>query len=151
VVAVAGTGAQRSAWWAVRAGQAEWTAARRSGVKLDVTVPLGRLSEFVRTVRGRVQAEVADAQVWMFGHAGDGNVHVNITGLAGSDAEGRCADVVLSYVIELGGSISAEHGIGRLKRGWLERQRGATAVAAMRAIKDGLDPHGLLQPGVLFP
>ena len=74
---------------------------------------------------------------------------MNIVGPAADDD--RPVDAVLDLVLELGGSVSAEHGIGMAKRAWLVRQRGEAAVAAMRAIKAALDPDGILNPRVLLP
>ena len=79
---------------------------------------------------------------------GDGNVHVNVVGPPADDEE--VDDLVLGLVVERGGSISAEHGIGTLKARWLDRDRSAGEVAAMRAVKGALDPDGILNPGVLF-
>jgi FAD/FMN-containing dehydrogenase len=113
--------------------------------KLDVTVPLGRLAAFERAVL----AAVGDrAGVYLFGHLGDGNVHVNLVGPAPDDE--TLDDVVLQLVVDHAGSISAEHGIGRAKRRWLTRVRGDADVDAMRAIKRALDPDGILNPGVLL-
>ena len=97
--------------------------------KLDVTLPARALAAFVRDGRTRVQTRSCpDAAVWLFGHAGDGNVHVNVTGVAPDDD--RVNDVVLGLVASLHGSISAEHGIGTAKR----------AYASARAQRDG-DRH----------
>ena len=85
----------------------------------------------------------------VYGHLADGNLHVNIVGPPPDDD--RPVDAVLDLVLELGGSVSAEHGIGTAKREWLVRQRGEAAVAAMRAIKAALDPDGILNPRVLLP
>ena len=85
----------------------------------------------------------------VYGHLADGNLHVNIVGPAADDD--RPVDAVLELVLRLGGSVSAEHGIGVAKRGWLVRQRGEAAVAAMGAVKAALDPDGVLNPGVLLP
>jgi FAD/FMN-containing dehydrogenase len=89
------------------------------------------------------------ATLLLFGHVGDGNVHVNVVGPPADDDE--VDDVVLGLVVERGGSISAEHGIGTLKRRWLARDRSPGEVAAMAAIKRALDPDGILNPGVLLP
>ncbi len=110
-------------------------------VKLDVGVPLARLAEFLEAV-----PEVCGtADPYLFGHLGDGNVHVNLVGDA-PDEEG-----VVGMVLALGGTISAEHGVGVAKARWLELARGPKEVAAMRAIKDALDPGGILNPGVVLP
>ena len=87
----------------------------------------------------------------MFGHLGDGNVHVNILGADGNEPNEGVDDVVLNYVAQLGGSISAEHGIGTAKREFLHLNRSRAELAAFRAIKNGLDPRGVLNPNVLLP
>ena len=84
----------------------------------------------------------------MYGHICEGNLHL---GIVGPDPEDESVDdAVLRLTIELGGSISAEHGIGAAKVAWLEADRGAADVAAMRAIKRALDPGWMLNPGVLL-
>jgi FAD/FMN-containing dehydrogenase len=134
--------------WAYRERHTEAinVAGPRPPHKLDVTVPLGRLADLERAVR----ATVADrADVYLFGHLGDGNVHVNLVGPEPGDE--ALDDEILELVVGLGGGISAEHGVGRAKRRWLHRARDAADVSAMRAIKRALDPAGLLNPGVLLP
>jgi FAD/FMN-containing dehydrogenase len=117
--------------------------------KLDVTLPLSGLAAFVDEVPALVASLEPSAQVWLFGHVGDGNVHVNVTGLA-PDAD-AVDDAVLRHVADCGGSISAEHGIGYLKRRWLGLARSPEEIAAFRAIKTALDPRGTLNPHVLLP
>lgn len=116
--------------------------------KLDVTVPLARWPEFVGRVRGLAGTR-PEARLWLFGHAGDGNLHVNLTGLPPDDDS--LDEEVVAVVAELGGSISAEHGIGRAKRAWLHLNRSPAEIATFRAIKAALDPAGILNPGVLLP
>jgi len=118
-------------------------------LKLDITVPLDVLGSFVSTVRRRVAAVAPSAKVWLFGHAGDGNLHVNVTGVDPDDD--RVTNAVLECVAELHGSISAEHGIGTAKRRWLHLVRSPEEIATMRAIKGALDPKGTLNPHVLLP
>jgi FAD/FMN-containing dehydrogenase len=89
------------------------------------------------------------ATTLLYGHVGDGNIHVNVVGPDPDDH--AVDDSVLGLVVDLGGSISAEHGIGVAKRAWLARNRSAAEVAAMRAIKRALDPEGIMNPGVLLP
>jgi FAD/FMN-containing dehydrogenase len=96
-----------------------------------------------------VRAVQPSAQVWLFGHAGDGNVHVNVTGVAPDDE--RVTDVVLRHVAELQGSISAEHGIGTAKRAYIDLVRSDAELATYRAIKAALDPNNILNPHVLLP
>jgi FAD/FMN-containing dehydrogenase len=116
--------------------------------KLDVTLPLSRMAEFERRVRNAVREAVPGASAILFGHLGDGNLHVNVLGPADDDE--RADDAVLRLVASLGGSISAEHGIGIAKAPWLHLTRSPADIAAMRAIKQALDPRGILNPGVIF-
>ncbi len=139
--------AGRQALWALREGHPEAINAVGVPHKLDVGVPLDRLAQFVERVPEVATAAGAE-RVILFGHLGDGNVHVN---LLGADPEDRAVDdAVLGLVLDCGGTISAEHGIGVAKAAWLERARGPVEVAAMRAIKRALDPDGLLNPGVVL-
>lgn len=115
-------------------------------VKLDVTLPAGQLARFVVDVGSVVPP---GAQVWLFGHVADGNVHVNVTGVDATDES--VDDVILRLVAERGGSISAEHGIGHAKKRWLHLMRSESELAAMRSIKAALDPAGILNPNALLP
>jgi FAD/FMN-containing dehydrogenase len=117
--------------------------------KLDVTLPAGELARFCADVEARVAAARPEATTLLFGHVGDGNVHVNVVGPPADDD--AVDDLVLGLVVERGGSISAEHGIGTLKRRWLARDRSPDEVATMAAVKAALDPDGILNPGVLLP
>ncbi|MEA2125150.1 MAG: hypothetical protein QOI80_1932 [Solirubrobacteraceae bacterium] len=139
-VSIADDTASRERLWAMREGIPEFVQAQGVPVKLDVGVPLPRLGEFLASV----PAVCGDATPYLFGHLGDGNVHVNLVGDA-PDEEG-----VLGLVLSLGGTISAEHGVGVAKTAWLERSVGAEAYAAMRALKRALDPAGILNPGVIL-
>jgi FAD/FMN-containing dehydrogenase len=146
-IAVAQDAARAAALWAYRE---EHTAAINTigpPHKLDVTLPLGHLAEFVERVPAVVDEAAPRAATWLFGHVGDGNVHVNITGASDDEVDGA----VLELVAALGGSISAEHGIGTAKRPWLHLNRTPSELAAFRAIKGALDPVGILNPNVLLP
>ena len=140
---------QRAALWRYREAHTEAINAAGIPHKLDVTLPLGRLAEFEATVRGEVVAVAPGAMPVLFGHLGDGNLHVNVLGLDPEDE--RATDTILRLVAGFGGSISAEHGIGVAKVPWLKLTRSAEDIAAMRAIKRALDPQGLFNPGVIFP
>lgn len=140
--------ATRRRLWDLRERQTESVGAAGVPHKLDVAVPVGRLGELALRVPQVVQEIAPGARTILYGHICDGNLHVNILG-PGPDDE-AVDDAVLRLVIELGGSISAEHGIGIAKTRWLEADRGAADVAAMRAIKQALDPRGILNPGVLL-
>jgi FAD/FMN-containing dehydrogenase len=139
----------RAALWRYREAHTESIGRLGPVHKLDVTLPLGTLASFLGDVTPTVHALRPDAAVWLFGHAGDGNVHVNITGTAPDDHD--VDEVVLELVAARGGSISAEHGIGRAKLPFLHLNRTAADIAAMRAVKGALDPAGILNPGVLLP
>jgi FAD/FMN-containing dehydrogenase len=138
----------RERLWAYRERQSE--AIARVGVphKLDVTLPLARLGVFAAEVPAVVAALWPHARCHLFGHLGDGNLHVNITGVPPDDK--RVDEAVLRLVVGHGGSISAEHGVGRAKAGWLALQRSPAELAVMRAVKQALDPRGILNPGVLL-
>jgi FAD/FMN-containing dehydrogenase len=116
--------------------------------KLDVTLPAHAMGQFVAEVPNRVMRAAPEATTWLFGHAADGNLHVNVTGV--DPADDAVDDAVLRLVAELHGSISAEHGIGTAKRRWLSLVRSHHEIAAMQAIKRALDPREILNPRVLF-
>jgi FAD/FMN-containing dehydrogenase len=117
--------------------------------KLDVTLPLARLADFESAVRQRVEEVAPGSIAILWGHVGDGNLHVNVVGPDPDDDKVDFA--VLETVTAMGGSISAEHGIGRAKRPWLALSRSPSEIDAMRAVKAALDPKGILNPGVLIP
>ena len=146
--AMATDAAGRHRLWQLRERHTEAVNAEGVPHKLDVSVPLSRYAEMVERAPEVVVAANAGARTYVYGHVGDGNVHVNILGPAPEDE--AVDDAVLALVLELGGSVSAEHGIGVAKVDWLVRDRGRDAVAAMRAIKRAWDPAGILNPGVLF-
>ena len=148
-VAVAGDERSARALWRYREGHTEAINLLGAPHKLDVTLPVDELAGFVPDVRARVEQVAPGAQSWLFGHAADGNLHVNVTGVAPDDD--RITDAVLQLVAERRGSISAEHGIGSAKRAWLSLVRTPTEIHAMRAVKKALDPHDVLNPNVLFP
>ena len=135
--------------WRWREAHPEAAATHGVVHKADVTVPLAAMAEFVDEVGGAIQRVAPDASTLLYGHLADGNLHVNTTGPAADDD--RPMHAVFELVLQLGGSVSAEHGIGVAKRAWLVRQRGEEAVAAMVALKRALDPDGVLNPGVLLP
>ncbi len=147
-VAVARDPARRAALWRYRE---EHTAAINTvGIphKFDVTVPIAALAEFMAAVPAVVRELEPGALTWQFGHVGDGNIHVNVTGAA-PDAD-SLDEQVYRYVVACGGSISAEHGIGTAKAKWLGLNRTDGELATMRAIKRALDPATIMNPGVLL-
>jgi FAD/FMN-containing dehydrogenase len=145
-VGLDGPGRQRL--WAYRERHTE--AVNSLGVphKMDVTLPIGKLARFETEVREVVGRAAPSSTLFLWGHVGDGNLHVNVVGPDPDD--NAVDDAVLQLVAHFGGSISAEHGIGRAKAGWLSLTRSTAEIEAMRAIKRALDPSGFLNPGVLF-
>jgi FAD/FMN-containing dehydrogenase len=148
-VVVATDPSRRAALWRYREAHTEAINTLGPPHKLDVALPFRSLAEFIDRVPETVQAIAPAARTWLFGHAGDGNVHVNVSGLRPDDD--RVDDGVLRMVGEFGGSISAEHGIGAAKRRWLHLSRTTEEISAFRALKRALDPDGVLNPNVLLP
>lgn len=147
--ALAGDGPRLRALWERRELATETLAAVGPPRKLDVSLPLGALDRFVRRAESEVAAAEPDAELHVFGHLLDGNLHCNMVGVRG-DGD-RLDGALLELAVSMGGSIGAEHGVGRAKRRWLPLVRSASEIAAFRAIKAALDPAGILNPGVLFP
>ena len=143
---VLAVGAQRDLLYRIRDHITIAIGARGLPLKLDVAVPVQHLDRLVRRVRSAVPH---GAELVIFGHLAEGNLHVNVLGAGESAAALR--EHVLTAAIDLGGTISAEHGIGVAKADWLERLKGPAAYAALRAVKQALDPTNMLNPGVLFP
>ena len=143
--------AEARRFWAVREGL-EMDAAMPGLINLDVSLTTGRLDDFARACRVALLARFPGAHVSFYGHVADSNVHVAVHVPGASDAEVHEVDAIAYGVVrDFGGSISAEHGIGTLKRDWLGYSRSPAELAAMRAIKAALDPKGLLNPGKVLP
>ena len=147
--AVAGDAAGRHRLWAYREGHTEAINAEGVPVKLDIAVPLAVFPAVARSLPAVVAGAAPAARTVLFGHVNEGNLHVNV--LDAADRAEAVSDAVLRHVAAHGGSISAEHGVGRAKLAWLDLSRSPTEIAAMRAIKRALDPRGLFNPGVLLP
>ena len=116
--------------------------------KFDVTVAVSDLPNFIVKTRQRIFETNADWSVFIFGHAADGNMHVNVLGPSATDE--LVDEVVLQVVAEFKGSISAEHGIGSAKKKWLSLSRSQNEIAMMKAIKGAIDPQGMMNPNTLF-
>jgi len=150
---LAASDTQRAALWRLRESQPE--AQQRAGatVKNDISVPLSRIPALIEQAGAACRAVVPGVRIVPFGHLGDGNIHFNLVQPEGEDAALFLtqADALMHAVSEvarsLGGSFSAEHGIGQLKTGLLEEWRGGVELDMMRAIKQALDPLGTLNPG----
>jgi len=144
--AVATDGQSRARLWALRERHPDLVA--RLGVphKLDVAVPVAALADFEVAVRSALAG--VDATVVLYGHVGDGSLHVNVA--TPEPGAGEIEDAVFGVVAGFGGTISAEHGIGTDKLRWLGCTRSPEEIAVMRAVKTALDPVGVLNPGVLL-
>jgi FAD/FMN-containing dehydrogenase len=145
---VADDSASRARLWQFRETHTEAIAAQGVPHKMDVGVPLSRLGEFATRVPTVVEEAAPGARTIVFGHLGDGNVHVNVLG---PDPDDERVDVaVLELAAACGGTISAEHGIGVAKAAHLHLTRSEAELQAMRAIKKALDPQNLLNPGAVL-
>ena len=145
---VMATGPQRDELFRIRDHVTIAISALGTPVKLDVAVPLHQLDELVRRV-DRVAATTNTCPI-VFGHLAEGNLHVNLLNARDARDAADITTTILGAAIELGGTISAEHGVGIAKVAWLEQVKGTASVAALRAVKRALDPEGLFNPGVLW-
>ena len=157
-VVVTGNELQARALWQLREAIPLAQGVEGLNIKHDIGVPLSSLADFVDAADSALEAVVPGARHITFGHLGDGNLHYNLQAPDGDQAadflaahEPAANRCVYDVVARFGGTFSAEHGIGRLKRGELGERTSAPALAMMRAIKSALDPHGLLNPGVMLP
>ncbi len=151
--AIAASEAQREQFWGMRHILSEVQSREGGSIKHDVSVPVAAVPAFIDAATAAVEALIPGARVIAFGHLGDGNIHFNVSQpvggdkaafLAGWDAVNECVHAI---VAEFSGSISAEHGIGRMKRDLLPRFKDPVALAVMRQLKATLDPNGILNPG----
>jgi FAD/FMN-containing dehydrogenase len=154
---VAASQAQAEAFWRLRDSISEAERAEGPTMAHDISVPVDAMPDFMLRAARLVEAAFPGVHASAFGHLGDGNVHFHVNAPRGVDAERWRAEIgesashmVYDLVVAAGGSISAEHGIGQMKRGELARLSSPARMAALRAIKTGLDPHGLMNPGKLL-
>ncbi|WP_144631875.1 FAD-binding oxidoreductase [Bordetella genomosp. 13] len=154
--AVSASLAQVQALWKLREEISEAQRADGPHLKHDVSLPIERIPEFMVSAEARVRAVSADLRPFIFGHFGDGNLHYNLSRPAGAPADwaaregAAITDVVLDEVNRYGGSISAEHGIGQLKREHFLHSKDPLELRVMRDIKRVLDPKGIMNPGKLL-
>ncbi|GLK76202.1 D-2-hydroxyacid dehydrogenase [Methylopila jiangsuensis] len=154
--AIAASGEQAQAFWRIRHGLSEVQGHEGGSIKHDVSVPLSSVAEFVTEATAAVADHAPDARVVAFGHIGDGNIHFNVSQPVGADKAAYLAGwdamnrVVHAVVARYGGSVAAEHGVGRLKRGLLAEVKSDVELDLMRAVKRALDPKGLLNPGAIL-
>jgi FAD/FMN-containing dehydrogenase len=144
---------QRNAFWKLRETVPEAQRSAGGSLKHDISVPVASLPAFIERGAALAAAVAPEGYLVAYGHAGDGNLHFNLNQRPGADREAFLSRepalkrAVHDLVAETGGSISAEHGIGQLKVGELERYAPAAELDAMRRIKQALDPNGILNPG----
>jgi FAD/FMN-containing dehydrogenase len=144
---------RRAALWRIRETIADVQKNEGGSIKHDVSVPVARVPQFIIEASAAATALIPGCRPCPFGHLGDGNIHFNISQPVGADKDGFLArwhdmnDVVHAVVQRHGGSISAEHGIGILKRDELARVKDPVALDVMRALKKTLDPNNILNPG----
>jgi len=149
--------AQRAALWRLRESMSEAQKLDGPSLKHDVSVPVSAASAFIDTAVSAVTRRLPSARPVPFGHLGDGNLHFNFQMAHGADAAAYLAhwddiqQIVHDIVHEFGGSFSAEHGVGVMKREALKRYKSSLEVEMMRTLKHTLDPKNILNPGKLIP
>jgi FAD/FMN-containing dehydrogenase len=155
--ALAQTGAHRDAFWHLRHSISEAEKLAGAGIKNDISVPLSRMAEFLSAGGQLMSDHAPGARIVAFGHLGDGNLHFNLAQPPGTDPEDFMAlretvsQAINTIAVGLGGSFSAEHGIGSLKCDELARLSGDVELDLMRAVKNAIDPAGIMNPGKIFP
>ncbi len=155
--AIAESEAQRQAIWKLREEHAEAQKREGASVKNDISVPVSKVAELIERGSAACLALMPGVRPVPFGHLGDGNIHFNLEQPVDMDGAAFLAqdhaimDTVNAIVRELGGSFSAEHGVGQLKPYMMPEWRGGAELDAMRRIKAALDPLGIMNPGKIFP
>ncbi len=150
---IASSETQRAALWKLRECMSDAEKMEGPSFKHDVSVPVTLVPSFVAKAVAAINAHMPELRVVPYGHLGDGNVHFNILAASAADFDKRTPDVarvVYDVVHEFGGSFSAEHGIGLLKRDELRRYANPAELALMRTLKQTLDPNNILNPGKLY-
>lgn len=154
---IAESGEQARNLWRLRDSISEAQRAEGGSIKHDVTLPLSRLTDFLGEASAAVVRAIPGSRVVPFGHLGDGNIHFNVSQPEGADRKAfvaKWADlnrVVHDIAVSMGGSFSAEHGIGRLKREVLAHYRSPLELDLMRRLKSAFDPHNIMNPGKVLP
>tara|TARA_R110002110_G_scaffold79145_5_gene207050 strand:+ start:1994 stop:3406 length:1413 start_codon:yes stop_codon:yes gene_type:complete len=151
--AIARSETQRGDFWRLRETLPDVQRAEGGSIKHDVSVPVSGMATFIARAGAAVSARLPGVRLVPFGHIGDGNVHFNLSQPDGMDKAaflalwGEMNAIVHGIVREMGGSISAEHGVGKLKRDEIAATKSPVEMTAMRALKHALDPKGILNPG----
>jgi len=154
---IAASEAQRRALWLIREGVVEGQRHEGGSIKHDVSVPVASVAAFLERATAAVTERLPAIRVVAFGHAGDGNIHFNLSQPIGADTAaylarwGEFNHIVHEIVAGFGGSISAEHGIGRLKRHELTHYKSPVELEMMARVKAALDPYNIMNPGKTVP
>ncbi|MFM1989338.1 MAG: hypothetical protein RJA99_2295 [Pseudomonadota bacterium] len=147
---IAQSEAQRRAIWAIRDASSELKRAFSPHVDYDVSLPIGRIGAFVPECVARLRAAWPDGGIVNFGHVADSNLHVSVQVRDGVFTKAQADAILYGCVAEWQGSVSAEHGIGLLKKAYLGHSRSEAEIALMKRLKAALDPNGILNPGKVF-
>ncbi len=148
--------AQSQALWALRENISEAQKIEGISIKHDIALPVSHIAAFIQRAGEALKAVSPDVRIVCFGHVGDGNLHYNLSKVDAQSNEDFIAQtpeinrIVYHLVCELGGSISAEHGLGQLKRNEVLQYKSPTEMDLMRSVKAALDPQGLMNPGKLL-
>jgi FAD/FMN-containing dehydrogenase len=154
---VAQSETQRQALWAIRELMPESQKFEGGSIKHDVSVPVSKIPQFIAEATLAVNTFMPDARVMSFGHMGDGNMHFNVSQPVGMDKKKyldlwhEMNKVVFDVVLKFGGSISAEHGIGRLKKQHMPEIKSPVELQMMRDLKKLFDPKNIMNPGKVLP
>jgi FAD/FMN-containing dehydrogenase len=147
---------QRQALWALRENPTEAMAREGAVLRHDIAVPVSKVPALIERGAAELERSFPGVRIMPFGHVGDGNIHYNLLqpeSMTAEEFRARRDDVqgrVFDIVAALGGSISAEHGIGRMKRAELARRKPEVELSLMRTLKDAFDPKGILNPGAVL-
>ncbi|MFQ5783537.1 MAG: FAD-binding oxidoreductase [Alphaproteobacteria bacterium] len=150
---IAANAEQAESFWRLREGLSEVQRHEGGSIKHDIAVPLSRVADFIVAADAAVMAALPGVRPVTFGHLGDGNIHYNLSQPVGADTEAYLARwdefnrIVNDIAVGMGGSFSAEHGIGRMRRGELERYKSPVEIALMRRLKAAFDPKNIMNPG----
>lgn len=155
---IAANETQAEALWALRDGISSAERAHGPAMQHDISVPVDRMPDFIEEAIDTMESQFAGTRAVAFGHLGDGNVHFHVSAPAGATpgeweaAQGKAISAAVhDMVVRWGGSISAEHGIGQMKRDELGRLGDPVALAMMRSVKQAIDPLAIMNPGKLVP
>ncbi len=154
---IAESAGQAASLWRLRESIPEAQVIEGASIKHDISVPVSKVPDFIQQANEQIAATLTGARVVAFGHMGDGNLHYNLSKPENGDDQvfldqwDMFNRLVHDIAVNMGGSFSAEHGIGQLKRHELDRYGSPVAISMMRGIKAALDPHGIMNPGKVIP